>query len=145
MAITLWKKRDPFEGLTGFFDDFDWFDNTFSIPGTEGVWNPSVDIEHLEGTYRLIADLPGVKKEDLHVELHDGLLTLKGVKEANHQEKNKNYHMTERSWGCFERSFRVPKGITEKEITASFHDGVLEITIPTPKTEKPKEIDIKID
>jgi len=145
MAITLYRRRRPFEGLTRWFTDFDsWFDNDFSFPGHEGVWSPAVDIEKRDGNYLLKADLPGVSKDDLHVELKDGLLTLKGVKEKKNEDNYEHYYRYERSYGCFERSFRVPKGLTEKDITATYHDGVLELTIPAPKAEKPRAVEVKV-
>ena len=147
MAITLWRRRRPLEGFTSFFDDFDsWFDSDFCTPiNRKGVWSPAVDIEKKNGNYLLKADLPGVNKDDLHVELKDGYLTLKGVKESKIEDKHEDYYWHERSYGCFERRFRVPKGLTDKDIKAKYHDGVLELTIPTPKVEKPKAIEVKVD
>jgi len=146
MAITLWRRRRPFEGLTRWFDDLDsWFDDDFFTETLERKWAPAVDIEEKDGKYLLKADLPGLKKEDIHLELHDGYLTLKGERKSEHEEKKENYHRMERTYGSFQRSFRVPEGVTEKDIKAKYHDGVLEMTIPAPKEEKPKAIDVKIE
>jgi len=146
MAITLWRRRRPFEGLTRWFDDLDsWFDDDFFTETLERKWAPAVDIEEKDGKYLLKADLPGLKKEDIHLELHDGYLTLKGERKSEHEEKKENYHRMERTYGSFQRSFRVPEGVTEKDIKAKYHDGVLELTIPAPKEEKPKAIDVKIE
>jgi len=146
MAITLWRRRRPFEGLTRWFDDLDsWFDDDFFTETLERKWAPAVDIEEKDGKYLLKADLPGLKKEDIHLELHDGYLTLKGERKSEHEEKKENYHRMERTYGSFQRSFRVPESVTEKDIKAKYHDGVLEMTIPAPKEEKPKAIDVKIE
>jgi HSP20 family molecular chaperone IbpA len=93
------------------------------------------------------ADLPGVKKEDLHVELKNGYLTLKGVRKSEHDDKDKKhgYYRVERSYGCFERIFRVPEGLNEKDIKAKYHDGVLELSIPAPKAEGKKAIEVKVE
>jgi HSP20 family molecular chaperone IbpA len=93
------------------------------------------------------ADLPGVKKEDLHVELKNGYLTLKGVRKSEHEDKDKKhgYYRVERSYGRFERIFRVPEGLTEKDIKAKYHDGVLELSIPAPKAEGKKAIEVKVE
>ena len=146
MAITLWRYRRPFEGLTRWFEDLDnWFDTSSFTEPLEGLWTPAVDIEENEGKYLVKADLPGLKKKDIHLELHDGYLTLKGERKSEKEEKKENYHRTERTYGTFQRSFKVPEGVTEKDIKAKYHDGVLELTIPTPQVEKPKAIDVKVE
>ena len=148
MAITLWRNRRPFEGLMRFWDDMDgWFDIEFPQISTGDVWSPDVDIEEKDGKYIMKADLPGVKKEDLHVELRDGYLTLKGVRKSEHEDKDKKhgYHRVERSYGCFERTFRVPEGIHEKDIKAKYLDGVLELSMTVPKEEVKKAIEVKVE
>ena len=146
MAITLWRHRRPFEGLTRWCDDLDnWFDNSFFTEPLEGLWEPAVDIEEKDGKYLVKADLPGLKKKDIHIELHDGYLTLKAERKSENEGKKENYHRTERTYGTFQRSFKVPEGITEKDIKAKYHDGVLELTVPVPKVEKPKAIDVKVE
>ena len=146
MAITLWRNRRPFEGLTGWFDDIDrWFDTGFFTDLPETIWRPAIDIEEKDGNYLVRADLPGMQKKDIHVELKDGYLTLRGERKSEHEENKDNYHRIERSYGTFERSFRVPEGVTEKDIHAKYKDGVLELTIPAPKVEEPKTTEVKVE
>ena len=146
MAITLWRSRRPFEGLTRWFDDVDtWFDTGFFTDLPETMWRPAIDIEEKDGNYLVKADLPGLKKNDIHVELKDGYLTLRGERKSEHEENEENYHRIERTYGTFERSFRVPEGVTEKDIHAKYKDGVLELTIPTPKAEEPKTTEVKVE
>jgi HSP20 family protein len=146
MAITLWRNRRPFEGLTSWFDDVDTlFQNDFFTRPLEGNWVPAMDIEEKNGTYMVKADLPGVNKDDIHLELRDGYLTLKGERKYEHEEEEDNYRRIERTHGTFQRSLKVPEGLTQKDIKAKYRDGVLELTIPTPKVEKPKAINVKID
>jgi len=146
MAITLWRHRRPFEGLTRWCNDLDnWFGNDFLTEPLEGLWAPAVDIEEKDGKYLVKADLPGLKKKDIHLELHDGYLTLKGERKSENEEKKENYHRSERTYGTFQRSFKVPAGVTEKDIKAKYHDGVLELTVPSSKAEKPKAIDVKVE
>ncbi len=146
MAITLWRNRRPFEGLTSWFDDFDtWFDKDVFSGTLDKAWAPAIDIEEKEGKYLVKADLPGLTKKDIHLKLRDGYLTLEGERKSETEEKKENYHRVERTYGSFHRCFKVPEGLTEKDIKAKYHDGVLELTIPTPKVEKPKAIDVKID
>jgi len=144
MAITLWRHRTPFEGLTRWFDDIDtWFDAGFFGEMPETTWRPAIDLEEKDGKFLLRADLPGMKKKDIHIELHDGYLTLKGERKTEHEEKKDTYRRIERTYGSFERTFRVPEGLTEKDIHAKYADGVLELTIPAPKVETPKTIELK--
>ena len=146
MEITLWRNRRPFEGLTSWFGDIDtWFDTDFLSRPLEKNWYPALEIQEKDGTYLVKADLPGLKKEDIHLELHDGYLTLKGERKYEHEEKEDHYRRIERTHGTFQRSMKVPEGLTEKDIKAKYRDGVLEVTIPTPKIEKPKAINVKID
>jgi HSP20 family protein len=146
MAITLWRNRRPFEGLTGWFDDINtWFDTDFFTRPLKKNWAPALDIQENKGTYLVKADIPGLKKEDIHLELRDGYLTLAGERKYEHNEKEVNYRRIERTYGTFQRSLKVPEGLTEKDIKANYRDGVLEVTIPTPKVEKPKTINVKID
>ena len=139
MAITLWRNRMPFEGLTG------WLDADFFTRTLDKNRAPALDIQEKDGTYLVKADLPGLKKEDIHLELGDGYLTLAGERKYEHDENEANYRRIERTHGTFQRSLKVPEGLNEKEIKAQYGDGVLEVTIPTPKVEKPKAINVEID
>ena len=146
MAITLYRNRRPFEGLATLFNDFDsWFYNDFFDTETEKTWIPAIDIEEKDGNYLLKADLPGLKKDDIHLELKGDYLNLRGERHAEHEDKEKNYHRIERTYGSFQRSFKVPEGLTEKDIKAKYKDGTLELTIPVPKEEKPKAIKVKVE
>lgn len=146
MALTLLKKRKPLEGLTTWYDDFEnFFYDNFPTENFKSNWYPAVDIEHKEKEYILRADLPGMKKEDIKVTVENSCLTLKGERKTEHEENKYNYHRIERTHGTFQRSFKIPEGLTEKQIKAKYNDGVLELTIPTPKVEEPKQIDVKIE
>jgi HSP20 family protein len=146
MAITLWRNRIPLEGLTRWFDDMDaWFDTGFFTELPERMWRPAIDVEEKDGKYLVRADLPGMKKKDIHIELHDGYLTLRGERKSEHEEKKDTYRRFERTYGSFERTFRVPEGVTEKEIHAKYKDGVLQLTVPAPKVVEPKTTEVKID
>ena len=146
MAFTLFKRISPFEGLTTWHDDFEnFFDDSFTTENLKSTWYPAVDIEHKENEFILSADIPGLKKEDIKVTIENGYITLKGERKTENEENKNNYQKIERSYGSFQRSFKIPEGLTEKQIKAKYHDGVLELTIPTPKIEEPKAIDVKIE
>ena len=146
MAITLWRSRIPFDGLTRWFDDIDtWFDTGFFTDLPDSMWRPAIDVEEKDGKFLVKADLPGMKKNDIHIELKDGYLTLRGERKSEHEENEDNYHRIERTYGTFERTFKVPDGVSEKDIHAKYKDGVLELTVPTPKVEEPKTVELKIE
>jgi HSP20 family protein len=89
--------------------------------------------------------LPGLEKKDIHLVLRDGYLTLKGERKSEHQENKDNFHRIERTYGSFERTFRVPEGVTEKDIHAKYKNGVLELTVPVPKPIEPKTTEVKVE
>ena len=82
------------------------------------------------------AELPGVKKEDINIDLTNGFLTISGEKKCHKKEDTDKYHRVERSFGKFSRSMTVPKEVTEDQIKATFNDGVLEVTWPKPMEKK---------
>lgn len=105
-----------------------------------GTRKPAVDLIEKEKTYEIVAELPGIAPADLDVKLVNGILTIKGEKKEEREETRKGYHVAERSFGAFQRSFQLPEGIDEDAIAANFANGVLTVTLPKsaepPKTEK---------
>lgn len=110
----------------------------------KGTWSPAVDISEDKDNFYLHVELPGLKKDDVKVSYEDGILTIRGEKKAEREDKDVNYHRIERSFGMFERSFRVPTRIKEDNIEARFENGVLTITLPKAEEVKPKEIAVKV-
>lgn len=99
---------------------------------------PAVDVAEDEKEVRLTAELPGMKEEDVEVVLRDDMLTVKGEKKSSRKEDEEDYHLTERRYGAFERTFRLPEAAMPDKISAAFEDGVLTVTVPK-KTEPKKE------
>lgn len=146
MALTLFRITRPFENLAGWTDEIDhFFDDAFRTERPKTDWHPPIDIQHHHNGYVLKADLPGVKKEDIRITLENGYLTLAGERQYGQVENRDHYHRIERSYGKFQRSFKVPDGIGEKDIQAKYRDGVLELKIPLPKPEAPKKIKVHIN
>jgi HSP20 family protein len=106
---------------------------------------PAVDITEADGAYKVTAELPGMSEQDIGVEVSGDMLTLKGEKRQEKEQKEKNFHLSERSYGSFRRSFYIPEGADREMITADFAKGVLTITMP--KSEKAvnqqKKIEVK--
>ena len=106
-------------------------------------FSPSFDMKEVDGGYEITAELPGVKKEDISMDLHDGILTLKGEKKEEFKEEKENMIRSERRYGSFERSVRVPDGVTAEHVKARMDNGLLSVKIETPeRTMTPTRIDI---
>jgi HSP20 family protein len=110
-----------------------------------GVSAPVVDIVEKEKEYQISAELPGLDEKDIDVSVADDVLTLKGEKKEEKEEKAKNYYLSERRYGAFRRSFQLPSGVDAEKIEASFAKGVLTVILPkTPEAQKKeKKIAIK--
>ena len=112
--------------------------------GPKRRWVPAVDITQTDKGYEITAELPGMEDKDIEVKLANGVLTIRGEKRDEKEEKNKDYYVRERSFGSFERSFQVPENIDTDKINAGFKKGVLTITLPksaeAQKAEKKIEV-----
>ena len=104
---------------------------------------PAVDITQTDKGYEITAELPGMEDKDIEVKLANGVLTLRGEKRAEKEEKNKDYYVRERSFGSFERSFQVPEDVDADKVNASFKKGVL--TVMLPKSAQAQKAEKKIE
>jgi HSP20 family protein len=107
-------------------------------------WAPSVDIIEDDKEWLVKADLPEVKKEDVKVNVENGVLTITGERKFEKEEKDKKYHRIERSYGNFLRSFTLPEGADGAKVTADFKDGVLKVHLPKNEKAKPKTVEVKV-
>ena len=148
MAITRWR---PFKDVVSIQDEMNrLFDDFFGRPvlktgWTEGVWSPTVDISEDKENVIIKSEMPGMSKDDVKISIQDNVLTLKGEKKQEKEEKDKNYHRIERNYGSFCRSFQLPTSVKSDKVKASYKDGVLSVTLPKTEEVKPKEIPISID
>ncbi len=157
-ALRPWR---PFESLRREIDQlFDEFDggvwrwpfrrSLFDIEPfrrTEAVFGaiPAVDVVETDKAYEITAELPGMSDKNVEVKLADGVLTIKGEKQEEKEEKKKDYYLHERNFGAFQRAFQVPDGVDADKIEASFKNGVLTVTLPkSAEAQKTaKKIDVK--
>lgn len=117
------------------------FEDTFTRDGS--AWTPAVDIKETASNLRLDLELPGLRPEDVEITAENGVLTIRGEKHSERKEGEENrYHLTERSYGSFMRSFALPQGIDENQIQAEFDSGILSIHIPKAALPQPKKIQI---
>jgi HSP20 family protein len=111
--------------------------------GGDGAWAPSVDVIHKDETVVLRADLPGIKPDEVKITVEDGVLTVSGQHTEESEEEEGSYMRRERRSGSFSRSMTLPAGVNAEDIESTTKDGVLEVTIPLPKTEEKKAIEIE--
>jgi HSP20 family protein len=148
MDLVRWE---PFEGLSRIQNRInDLFDDTFgrarsSSMAAPGVWFPPVDILESRDSYLIRAELPGMKREDFNLEIHDGSLTLSGERKFDEVANGVEYHRVERASGKFSRSFYLPQTVKTDAIKATYRDGILEIHVPKADEAKPKQIAISVN
>jgi HSP20 family protein len=148
MAIRRWE---PFGGLERLRDEMDrlfedFFPARWFRPRVSGVRMPAIDLKETENELILKADLPGVKKEDLTVEVTRDAVTVKGETHEGKEEKREDYHYSERVWGSFERLVPLPVEVKAEAAKAKFADGVLEISVPKSEAAKAKQpVKVKVE
>ena len=108
-----------------------------------GAVSPATDITEDDGHYVVTAELPGVKRTDISVEVRDGVLTIRGEKKSEREEKSEKRRYVERSFGSFSRAFTLPSDADERKIEASFKDGVLTVTLAKTEARKAQVVDVK--
>jgi HSP20 family protein len=111
---------------------------------TFGEWMPAVDIKETEREYVVMADLPNVKKEEVKVSFHEGVLTLEGERKLEREENTERFHRIERGYGKFVRRFVLPNEVDPNHVTAEFKDGSLTVRVPKSAKAKPKTIEVKV-
>lgn len=127
-------------------DVFDRFFNDFyplSMLKEKDELNPAFDIVENEKEYVVSAELPGMEVKDIDVTLSDGILTVKGEKRQEHEDKGEDYHRIERRYGSFHRSFRMPGKIKMDGVDANYKDGILSLTLPKTEESETKKIEVK--
>ncbi len=149
MAIVRWL--DPFRDLSSIQERMNQiFEDALSRSrGREeglrsGMWTPAVDIYETNDSVVVKAELPGVEKDQISVEVKDGILSLRGERKFEKEVKEESYHRIERSYGNFQRSFSLPVSVDQDKVTARFKDGVLEVKLPKKEQAKPKQIHVDV-
>ena len=149
MALVRWRpNEDVFPGffnlrseINRMFDEFAGRQPSRDVE--QSTWYPMVDISETEEQITLRAELPGMKKEDIHLSVENNTLTISGEKKAEREEKNEQYHRVERTYGRFTRSFTLPVTVDSEKVKASYANGVLTLALPKVEAAKPKQIAIE--
>jgi HSP20 family protein len=120
------------------------FDDVGMRHGNGGIWSPPVSVSETADELILTAELPGLSEDDVHIEIENDVLTISGEKseERTEGEEERNYHIWERSYGSFRRSFTLPRAVISDQVTAHFENGVLEIRLPKAPEAKGRRIEI---
>jgi HSP20 family protein len=151
MDLVRWE---PFNGLDRIqFRINEFFDEAFgrsraypaSPASASNAWYPPVDILESREAYLIRAELPGMKKEDINLELRNGAVTLSGERKFDEPAEGVEYHRAERVAGKFLRSFYLPQSIKQEDMKATYRDGILEIHVPKADEAKPKQIAINVN
>ncbi|MBD3230514.1 MAG: Hsp20 family protein [Candidatus Lokiarchaeota archaeon] len=142
--MSIERRYDPYRlfNLDKFFDDF--LREPFGISKEKPVY-PKVDIKELENKYELTAEVPGLDKEDIKIEINKDILSLKSEKETKVEEESEkgNYIYRERSYRSFQRQFRLPENANYENINAKMENGILKVTIDKKEPEPAKTIKIE--
>ena len=146
MELSPWR---PFGELSPFRKEMDRLWNRFlgETPFARTfneMWSPSVDISETKDDFVLKAELPGLEAKDVNVSISGNVLTIKGEKKAEEEEKDEHYHRVERYSGSFQRVFQLPIGVKADKVEANFDKGVLKVTLPKVEEAKKKEIEVKV-
>ncbi len=148
MAIVRWN---PFRELESFQRRMNrLFEDEFGrAPAKENElyacdWTPSVDIFEDKENVVLTAEVPGLSKEEIDIQVSDNQLTIRGERKMEHEESKEGYRRVERCYGTFSRSFNLPDTIDQENIQAAYEEGVLKVTLPKMEKAKPRQIDVDV-
>jgi HSP20 family protein len=138
-------ERDPFAAMQREINRvFDDFGRGPLARSANGDVSPRIDVAETDGQIEVTAELPGLDEKDIDVVLHDDILTIRGEKKSEREEKRKDYHLVERSFGSFARSIRLPFEADSEAIKANFNKGLLKIAINKPAQVKEKTVKIPV-
>lgn len=124
------------------FEDFSRGFPTIAGNGATALM-PSMDVTETDKEIEITAELPGLEEKDVQINIADNILTIRGEKKAEKEQKDKNYRLVERSYGSFERTFELPEGVNADAIKANISKGLLKVTVPKPAPTQAKKIEVK--
>lgn len=141
-----WRGVKDLEGLRREMDDlferfFDWRPSLRFMG--RGEWVPSVDLSETTNEIVVRVEVPGMEKEDIDVSLEGKVLTVRGEKKTEHEEKEENFHRVERKYGSFTRSIELPADVDVNKVKATYKGGVLKLNMPKVKSQNAKKIEVK--
>lgn len=148
MDIMPWRHGREAGALSSLRREFnDMFDRFWSgalEPLQLGRWTPAVDVSETDDAVMVQAEVPGMDPSEIDVSLEGNVLTIKGEKKDEREEKGENFHRVERQYGTFIRSVQLPTEVVAEKVSASFRNGVLEVRLPKSEDAKPKRVAIDV-
>ena len=146
MTLVKWN---PTRNLLDLSNDFDrlvdsFFNRDLMVPEVLGMSYPVMDVEETDDEFRITAELPGMKKDDIKITFQDNILTISGEKKSEKKREDKNLYYAERRFGKFSRSVSINSPVKLDKVSAEFKDGILHITVPKAEEAKPKQIEVKV-
>ncbi|MBI4835013.1 MAG: Hsp20/alpha crystallin family protein [Planctomycetes bacterium] len=118
--------------------------NMVPMEPTNGGWLPVMDVEELDNEIKVTTELPGVDSKNVQVTVSGDLITIKGEKKEETEQKKKNYYRSERCYGSFQRTVRAPADIDANKCSAEFKNGVMTVTCPKAEKSKTKQVEVKV-
>jgi HSP20 family protein len=141
------RAENPFFSLhreiDRLFDEFTHGLPSFGTFGESMKMLPTMDVSETDKEIEITAELPGLEQKDVQVNLADNILTIRGEKKAEKEEKDKNYRLIERSYGSFERSLELPANVDADAVKATIDKGVLKVVVPKPAPAQSKKVEVK--
>ena len=135
------RTRSPWSDMNRLAREMDTLFNG-GWSGSTDLWTPPVDVDETSDEIRLVAELPGLSREDIEVELEDGVLTIQGEKKEETKDEGTQGLLYERRWGSFTRRFTLPRAVDAENIRASYENGLLSIRVPKAEEAKGRKIEI---
>jgi HSP20 family protein len=150
MSVTRYRNQawpTPLRDVDQVADQFNRLFGEHLFGGSERAgWVPRVNVEETKNHLVLTAELPGLREEDVEIEVENNVLTLRGRKEEVREEKDEpRYHVWERRYGTFQRSFSLPRTVSSDKIAATFENGVLRVEMPKATEAKARKIEIRAE
>lgn len=146
MALVRWDPTREVDVLQSdmnrLFDAFFQGRGGRALGGGAQRWIPPMDLTEAGGEYVLRADLPGLTKEDIDIQVKDDVLTISGERKSEHHDNGEGFYRVERSFGRFSRSLDLPTGVEATSVSAEFNNGVLEVRVPKPAEAQPTKVQI---
>lgn len=147
MAITRWNPFAEFEDLLDRYNRSLRAGNTARNDReviSKSDWTPAVDITETAQAFVIQVELPGIERENVKVNVHDGVLSITGERKVEKEQEDRKHHRIERLYGSFVRSFSLPDNVDEENIHAEYRDGVLALTLNKTEKAKPRAIEVKV-
>lgn len=153
-GLERWGRRgvarwEPFPGIRGLQEEMshlleDFLGERAMVPAEAGAFLPPLDVIDGKEAVTVKMEIPGMRKEDVEIVFKDDILSVRGEKKAEKEEKGENRYYLERTFGSFSRSVRIPAKVKAQEVKASFKDGILEITLPKAEEAKVREVKVTV-